>query len=379
MCSIQVAVIPLKLRLCSIPKGKFYRYTQAFLKLFLFPETSQARNTSYFFNFSETPQEISAVAEDGQVKELERIQHGESDGAVFAKRIWIPLQICEGADGFQGTAVVQKVSLVLANEGISIFFVSTFSEDYVLVGQEDLPKALQVLGSSFNLDLDMPCEEDFKSLSKPSSRPRSRTPSTVQSPQVNCCEPDELEVVTNNPQFGKRQKQPHPLSVPPLSQLVYKLSREFVTARAASIMELFFFPEDSIPRFLSFTETESEITLVVPESASAKLEKSSLAIAQAANEFIIDSKLWRPIQIGNQPIGLLETGIVAAFSDVLSKAEVDIFYISTFMSDFGMVPADKLTLAVATLQESYNIITNTYFSDDQKQSESSKSDSHVLL
>ena len=40
-------------------------------------------------------------------------------------------------------------------------------------------------------------------------------------------------------------------------------------------------------------------------------------------------------QIGNQPIGLLETGIVAAFSDVLSKAEVDIFYISTFMSDFG--------------------------------------------
>jgi len=55
-----------------------------------------------------------------------------------------------------------------------------------------------------------------------------------------------------------------------------------------------------------------------------------------------------------------ETGIVARFSDALSRAQVDIFYISTFVSDFGMVPSEQLEVARAALNKKYSI-RDTFF------------------
>jgi len=288
------------------------------------------------------------------LRELEEV---EEERAVFSKILWVPLQLCEGAEGFQGTAVVQKVSTVLAENEISIFFVSTFSEDYALIGSEDLQKALAVLGTSFSLIADTPSEDVLDSLkirSPLSTPPRSRE-STIFQELGNEEQGYPAKTVLLGPQIKQGPKQAHPLSVPPIHLRVCKLSREYIVNRAAAIIQMFFFPEESVSRFLSYTETENEITLVAPEEYLEQLQFEPSGHVAKVSDFMIGRITWRPIQIGCQPLGLIETGIVSAFTEAISRAQTDIFYISTFMSDFGMVPSEQLDLAVDTLKEKYEV------------------------
>ena len=51
----------------------------------------------------------------------------------------------EGTLGFTLTGVLASVAAPLANAGISVFAVSTYDTDYLLVSNEDLQEATQVL------------------------------------------------------------------------------------------------------------------------------------------------------------------------------------------------------------------------------------------
>ncbi len=51
----------------------------------------------------------------------------------------------EGTLGFTLTGVLASVAAPLANAGISVFAVSTYDTDYLLVSNEDLQGATQVL------------------------------------------------------------------------------------------------------------------------------------------------------------------------------------------------------------------------------------------
>ncbi|CAM9805867.1 unnamed protein product, partial [Heterosigma akashiwo] len=117
----------------------FHRYSHAVLK-FLLNMNQKSSGEQSFFNMSETPREVSFVVEEHMKKALKALELAK-EPISFTENMWIALQVSEGAAGFQGTAVVQKVSSVLADNNISIFFVSTFSEDYVLVGEAELARA----------------------------------------------------------------------------------------------------------------------------------------------------------------------------------------------------------------------------------------------
>ena len=51
----------------------------------------------------------------------------------------------EGTLAFTLTGVLASVAAPLANAGISVFAVSTYDTDYLLVSDEDLQEAMQVL------------------------------------------------------------------------------------------------------------------------------------------------------------------------------------------------------------------------------------------
>lgn len=51
----------------------------------------------------------------------------------------------QGVLDFSFIGILAEISTVLANNGISIFAVSTYNTDYVLVKKENEPKALEVL------------------------------------------------------------------------------------------------------------------------------------------------------------------------------------------------------------------------------------------
>ena len=86
-----------------------------------------------FVSVTRTALELSVVCEDVRVPES---AHAERE-----RRL---LQI-EGTLAFTLTGVLASVAGPLAKAEISIFAVSTYDTDYLLVSEKDLPQAMQVL------------------------------------------------------------------------------------------------------------------------------------------------------------------------------------------------------------------------------------------
>jgi hypothetical protein len=89
-----------------------------------------------FLSVTRTAFELSLVCEDSMVPE-----------AVHAERDRRLLQI-EGTLAFTLTGVLASVAEPLATAEISIFAVSTYDTDYLLVSEKDLHRATQVLDAA---------------------------------------------------------------------------------------------------------------------------------------------------------------------------------------------------------------------------------------
>ena len=86
-----------------------------------------------FLTITRTASELSIVCEEARVPE-----------DVHAERNRRLMQI-EGTLAFTLTGVLASVAAPLAGAGISVFAVSTYDTDYLLISEEDLLEATQVL------------------------------------------------------------------------------------------------------------------------------------------------------------------------------------------------------------------------------------------
>jgi hypothetical protein len=84
---------------------------------------------------AQTEEELSIVCKDNVFVQSERC---ESDWACF--------QVIGPLD-FTLVGIIARISQTLASERISIFVISTFDTDYILVKNADLDRALRVLRS----------------------------------------------------------------------------------------------------------------------------------------------------------------------------------------------------------------------------------------
>lgn len=86
-----------------------------------------------FSSVTRTREELSVVCAEGAVPEELRCERG-----------WRMLRVA-GAQAFTLTGVLSSVLEPLAEAGISIFAISTFDTDYVLVKAETLDRAVEAL------------------------------------------------------------------------------------------------------------------------------------------------------------------------------------------------------------------------------------------
>lgn len=86
-----------------------------------------------FFSITNTADELSIVCMENYIPKEEKF---ESD--------WRILKI-EGPLDFSLIGILSSISSVLAQNGISIFAISTYDTDYILVKENNLEKAVQVL------------------------------------------------------------------------------------------------------------------------------------------------------------------------------------------------------------------------------------------
>jgi len=86
--------------------------------------------------------------------------------------------------------------------------------------------------------------------------------------------------------------------------------------------------------FFNIVKTEEELSIVCRNSLTLNSERRD--------------KIWSCIKVSG-PLELNATGILAKLSKVLADAQISIFAISTYDTDYILVKADKAVEAVAAL------------------------------
>lgn len=92
-----------------------------------------------FLTISRTEDELSLVCD------LDRVP-----GGVRAERGWRAFKV-EGPLDFALTGILAALATPLAEAGISIFAISTFETDYLLVRETELERAVAVLGRTCDI------------------------------------------------------------------------------------------------------------------------------------------------------------------------------------------------------------------------------------
>lgn len=88
--------------------------------------------TDTYFFLSKTDEEISLVCEESSIP----------DNCIGCEKGWKAFKI-EGILDFSLIGILSKISTLLAKHNISIFAISTFNTDYILVKKEDFESAVQ--------------------------------------------------------------------------------------------------------------------------------------------------------------------------------------------------------------------------------------------
>ena len=98
------------------------------------PIPDWATHNNAFFSITKTPDELSIICAQDRIP-----------NNVRAEKDWRAFKV-KGPLGFVLTGMVSSLSAPLAKEKISIFYVSTYETDYLLVEEKNLAKAKKVLG-----------------------------------------------------------------------------------------------------------------------------------------------------------------------------------------------------------------------------------------
>ena len=89
-----------------------------------------------FYSITRTPEELSVVCPESAVPQNARVERG-----------WKALKV-EGPLGFAMTGILASLTKPLAEADISVFALSTYDTDYLLVRNTDLAAAVSALRAS---------------------------------------------------------------------------------------------------------------------------------------------------------------------------------------------------------------------------------------
>jgi len=95
-------------------------------------------------------------------------------------------------------------------------------------------------------------------------------------------------------------------------------------------------PDLHCPEFLSVVRSDTELSIVCPESAVPPLATANYG--------------WRALRVMG-PLSLKETGILASLAQPLAAAGIPIIAISTYATDYFLVPQVQLDATLHVLRK----------------------------
>ncbi|KAB1263455.1 Cytosolic arginine sensor for mTORC1 subunit 2 [Camelus dromedarius] len=284
-----------------------------------------------FFSLTETPEDYTIIVDEEGFLELPSSEH-----LSVADATWLALNVVSGGGSFSSsqpigvTKIAKSVIAPLADQNISVFMLSTYQTDFILVRERDLPFVTHTLSSEFTIL-------------------RVVNGETVAAENLG---------ITNGFVKPKMVQRPviHPLSSPSNRFCVTSLDPDTLPAVATLLMDVMFYSngvKDPMAagddcghiRFFSFSLIEGYISLVMDVQTQQRFP-SNLLFTSASGE------LWKMVRIGGQPLGFDECGIVAQISEPLAAADIPAYYISTFKFDHALVPEENINGVISALKVS---------------------------
>uniref|UniRef100_I3K6H6 Cytosolic arginine sensor for mTORC1 subunit 2 n=1 Tax=Oreochromis niloticus TaxID=8128 RepID=I3K6H6_ORENI len=324
---MELHILEHSLKVASIEKEGIQICTHGLIKLAFLASKTRCK----FFSLTETPEDYTIIVDEEGFKELPQSEH-----ISVADATWVALNVVSGGSNTSTsqpigvTKIAKSVIAPLADHNISVFMLSTYQTDFILVRERDLPMVMHTLSSEFTL---------FRVVNG----------ETVAAHNLG---------VTNGfvkPKLGKLPRPIiHPLSSPSNMFCVTSLDPDTLPSVATLLMDVMFYSggqkesgassEDSNHiRFFSFSLIEGYISLVMDEQTTQRFPNNVL-FTSASGE------LWKMVRIGGQPLGFDECGIVAQISEPLATADIPAYYISTFKFDHALVPEENIQSVIGALR-----------------------------
>lgn len=318
---LELHILEYNLRMATIAKDAIANYTHYLIKIALLPNSRPG-----FFSFTESKEDYSLTLEEKAFQELPK-----SSGLSCSECLWNVLTVSAGAMDCTGHAmgiskIVNSIILPLADNGVSLFCMSTYQGDFILVKQQDLVTAIRCLSGRFKI-FD---EAGYHNLA----------------PKIN-----DLESRLDDYDSDCRS---HPLVhsiVSPLNQFhIISLNSQHFQSLMPTLIDLMFYsstrtpPSEGHETFFHFSFIDGDLSVVLDDKDLARIP---------SNYFYTSSfrEQWRIIKIGEYPLGFDEYGVVAQIAEPLVEAKITTFYISSCHLGNTLVPEEDLTKALAILNE----------------------------
>ncbi|XP_077378306.1 cytosolic arginine sensor for mTORC1 subunit 1 [Festucalex cinctus] len=324
---MELHILDHRLRVTNIAKSGLAHFTHALIKLIFLRRRTRCK----FFSMTETPENFTVVLDEEGFKELEASSQLQAEDSV-----WLPLNVLSDANASASaspqaaagvTKVAESVIAPLARQHVSVFMLSTYQTDFILVREKDLPVVVSTLEEEFNI---------FREVGGESLLVRGH------------------DDVTNG--LHKNGKQAvasctlHPVLIPQNRFCVMSLDPDTLPSIATTLIDVLFYsgsPKEDAEssssgadleriKFFSFSLIDGYVSLVMDTDAQRQFPADLLFTSSSG-------ELWRMVRIGGQPLGFDECGIVAQISQPLADCDISAYYISTFSFDHALVPEEDIS------------------------------------
>jgi hypothetical protein len=146
-----LSVPDVQLHLVQLNRTFVRRHMYSLVEL-LFSPRGEEGDTPRFLSYSETGDDISVVTSDASFLEKARelMEQGD-EGVLVSPDFWRPVQIGNTKLGFAETGIVAGQTRVLVNAGTTVFYLSTYATDFMLIKEDEWADALPILRDHFEL------------------------------------------------------------------------------------------------------------------------------------------------------------------------------------------------------------------------------------
>ncbi|KAF6739511.1 GATS-like protein 1 [Oryzias melastigma] len=145
---MELHILEHSLKVASIEKEGIQICTHGLIKLAFLASKTRCK----FFSLTETPEDYTIIVDEEGFKELPQSEH-----ISVADATWLALNVVSGGGSASSsqpigvTKIAKSVIAPLADHNISVFMLSTYQTDFILVRERDLPMVTHTLSSEFTL------------------------------------------------------------------------------------------------------------------------------------------------------------------------------------------------------------------------------------